>query len=419
MSEDPKPAHIDEVARGIRDEGWKCGPYGGPVEATRGTQNPQRMRELCQGAPPSYTRRPYPCPKPVGELALHLPPDLPGLRVRQRLVIEQARLEVTCSWPNGVRVDLECFVPPSPNVLVVRWKIDNWNATTVMGRKPPVWFSLYRWADPTIQQFAARFFADCRHGAFQGACVAQATPLPPPLVQQDGDLRFVEQRFPADPTFPDGLAKLCFGANPPEFGFGRPYQPQPATYDPAPWPAIGDGAFRWYFGQYPWMAMGRLRAGAFVAERDLPVFCSLVERWRRPNGLVWGMSVAEYGRAGAWTESLGVTAPLQEMMLQSWDGALRVFPAWPKGLDASFDNFRAEGAFLVSAAWSQGRVTRLQVLSERGVPCAIYAPWPEGITVQQATGQAVEVSTDPHGRMAFPTNAGEKYSLQPPAAPRG
>lgn len=73
----------------------------------------------------------------------------------------------------------------------------------------------------------------------------------------------------------------------------------------------------------------------------------------------------------------------------------------------------------MSAAWSQGKVTRLQVLSERGGPCTLYAPWPEGITVQQATGQAVEVSTDPYGRMAFPTIAGEKYSLQPTASSRG
>ena len=42
------------------------------------------------------------------------------------------------------------------------------------------------------------------------------------------------------------------------------------------------------------------------------------------------------------------------MMLQSWDGALRIFPAWPRAVDARFENFRAEGAFLVSAAWSQG-----------------------------------------------------------------
>ena len=59
-SDDPKSAHIDEVACGIRDEGWKCPPYGGPVEATRGTKNPARMKEICQSVPPSYLSRPYP-----------------------------------------------------------------------------------------------------------------------------------------------------------------------------------------------------------------------------------------------------------------------------------------------------------------------------------------------------------------------
>ena len=42
------------------------------------------------------------------------------------------------------------------------------------------------------------------------------------------------------------------------------------------------------------------------------------------------MAVADYGRAGEMGEILGIVAPLQEMMLQSWDGALRIFPAWPK-----------------------------------------------------------------------------------------
>ena len=38
LTDDPRPAHIDEVARGIRDEGWKCGPYGG-----------HRLNELAEG----------------------------------------------------------------------------------------------------------------------------------------------------------------------------------------------------------------------------------------------------------------------------------------------------------------------------------------------------------------------------------
>ncbi len=747
LSDDPKPAHIDEIARGIRDEGWKCGPYGGPVEATRGTKDPKRMHEICQGAPPSYTKRPYPCPKPVGELALHLPADLPGMKIRQRLSIEEATLQVTCSWPSGVKIEIQSFIPPSPNVLVLRWKTENWNPRTQMGQKPPVWFSLYRWADPTIQSFAARFFAQCRHGAFYDCTSPKIAPLAPPTTKQDGGSWLVEQTFPPDLLFtggfryamapvapgagiepvnmaavgearlhilpqlqaasgclavavasssdgggpleeirrvrarlsdrpeaaidqwasenrasaadfwsrsrvriqdpllenlwyetlharrcayrrgkvppglflpstvqdyshwhgdyhtnynfqepfwgdytanqlelgdsyfdgvkfmlpigrkiaqeyyncrgvffqlsmypmqpaddplgiapmgrmaymtgwtmnqywwrylytldrewlrstgypvirdcalfytdflkkgPDGLyhifpsnqgedgfsgnpkdytdrsqimvhmryclraaiqasevlgadaemraawrdrlehaagddgrpplvltglEKHCYEINPPEFSMGRPPRPQPATHDGKPWPPVGDGAYVWYFGQYPWATLGRLRNGDFIVDRDLPAFRDIVRQWRRPNGVLWGMSVANYGRAGAWTESLGVIAPLQEMMLQSWDGALRVFPAWPKGVDARFENLRAEGAFLVSAAWSQGRLASLEVFSEKGAACRVYAPWPGGLKVTDQNGQAVAVTADAFGRPEFATQAGRRYSI--------
>ncbi len=118
------------------------------------------------------------------------------------------------------------------------------------------------------------------------------------------------------------------------------------------------------------------------------------------------MSVADYGRAGAWTESLGVIAPLQEMMLQSWDGALRVFPAWPKDLDASFENFRAEGAMLVTAAWTQGRVTRLEIQSEKGAPCSLYSPWSGAFEVSDEKGEKVALSADAYGRPTFATKPG-------------
>ena len=748
-SDDPKPPHIREIAHGIEVEGWKCGPYGGPVEATRGTKNPKRMKELCVGSPPSYRSRPYPCPKPVGELAMHLPPDLMGMRIRQRLVIEEATLHVTCSWPSGVEVEVECFIPPSPNALVVHWTVKNWGPATRTGNKPPVWFSLYRWADPTVQEFAARFFASCRHGTFRTMSSPKATPLPAPTVRADRGVHFVEQTFHPEPTFPDGfcclmapfapgtamasadtgasgearlhllpqadaaegwlavavatssdegghiaglrrtraqlgakpvptmqqwttdtreaakafwaksavriadplleslwyetlharrcttrrgktppglflpstvqdyshwhgdyhtnynyqepfwgdytanhldvgdayfagvdfmlpigrklardyygcrgvfiqltqypiaaqddplgavpmgrmaymtgwianqywwrylytmdtdwlrsagypvirdcalfytdflkkgddglyhafpsnqgedgfsgdpkqytdrtqvmrharyclraailasealgtdaelraqwrdrldhcagdngrppvklegLAGHCYAANPPEFGTGRPPRPQPAEPKGKPWPAPTTASSTWYFGQYPWMMMQRLRGSHFIAERDLPVFRKLVERWRHPNGLIWGMAVANYGRSGAWTESLGVLAPLQEMMLQSWDGALRIFPAWPRGLDARFESFRAEGAFLVSAAWSKGQVTELKVLSEKGQPCRLYVPWAAGMKVTDDAGRPIEVGADPYGRASFATRPGATYVLAP------
>jgi hypothetical protein len=157
--------------------------------------------------------------------------------------------------------------------------------------------------------------------------------------------------------------------------------------------------------------MASLRDGSFVAERDLPVFRRKIEAWRRPNGLIWGMAVANYGRSGAWTESLGVCAPLQEMMLQSWDGALRVFPAWPKGLAARFDGFRAEGAFRVSASWADGQVKSLTVWSEKGAPCKIYPPCQKGIRVADSSGNEIPVAHDGYGRAEFATTPGCEYRL--------
>jgi hypothetical protein len=38
------------------------------------------------------------------------------------------------------------------------------------------------------------------------------------------------------------------------------------------------------------------------------------------------------------------------MLCSSYDGVLRLFAVWPQDEDASFENLRAKGGFLVSAA---------------------------------------------------------------------
>ncbi len=208
-----------------------------------------------------------------------------------------------------------------------------------------------------------------------------------------------------------GAEKLCYEANPPEFGVGRPYRPQPTTYPATPWSSPGDGAYTWYFGQASWSALQRLRGGEWVAARDLPAFRGLIQRWRHPNGLIWGMAIGNYGHAGAWSESLGVIAPLQETLIRSWDGVVRVFPAWPANVEASFDNLRAEGAFLVSAAWSAGRVTALRIVSERGITCRLGQPWPEEVRVRDAQGQAVACRREADV-VVFDTRPGGQYSVE-------
>jgi hypothetical protein len=750
-SDDPRPPHISEIAHGIRDEGWQCPPYGDrkPV-ALRGTKDAKRMEELCSGTPPSYVKRPFPCPKPVGELSLQLPLDLPDLTVTCELTIEEGLLRITARSALGFDLRLTCLVHPDTNALALRWTLAGWDDAERIGQRPPLRFSLYRWRDPDMQAFGQRFLSEFQHGAFSGFDLAKVHPLPPPTVRDFGGQRLIEQSFPADPTFPDGFrchmaplidhgavtvddvsalgearltiqpeearaagalviavststhdagpeaawpalrtaaaaalgdglagwvrdavaaaqhfwarsavhladpllenlwyetyharrcttragkpppglflpstvrdfshwhgdwhtnynlqqpfwgdytanqlevgdayfdamgylaqmgriiaqryygtrgvfiqlsgypvtatddmlgavpmgrmaymtgwamtlywqrylctldtewlrrtgypmmrdcalfytdfmakgddglyhlfpsnvgedgftgnpkdytdrgqvmhfaryclraglaaaetlgvdadlraawrdrldhcagddgrppvhltgpAQLFADANPPEFGDGRPYHPAHRGDPSQPWPGAGNWTDLWYAGQYPLITMPALRGGDFDAERGYTGLRRIIQRWRHPNGLVWAMSAANYGHAGAWTETLGICAPLQEMMLQSFGGVLRLFPYWPKSVDAEFTTFRAEGAFLVSARWSDGAIKEVEILSERGSDCRLYSPWPGGVKVETAEGQPVAVAAPVDGIHRFTTQAGERYRLAAP-----
>ena len=736
LSDDPKPAHVDEIARGIRDEGWVSNPYDGAgTKALHGTKNPQRMHELCQGVPPSYNRRPYPCPKPVGELATSFHPSLTGVRFTQRLAIEEATLHIAYEWAAGTRLNFTAFVHPHHNCFVLHLMTEKWAAL-----EPLVAFQLYRWSDPlpSIPLPAAYNHSD------------KTTPLAPPRTRQEQGEWVIEQAFPADPTFPQGFRYLlaplhadrvepldatpsrhaCLQVAPSRMGadvfvlvgvttssdpggperalqllhekigkvgapfikcwedenraaaqefwsrssvktadplwenlwyetlhirrcayradtvppglflpstvndyshwhgdyhtnynFQQPFwgdyaanhldvgdayfdamkyfiyigrkiardyygargafiqltgYPILAADDPlgcvpmgrmaymtgwalnqywwrylytldlnwlraTGYPAIREGAlfytdflkkwddglyhafpsnqgedgfngetsaytdrpqvirharyllraavracealgtdddlrkiwkdilthlapesgtsvilsaeertrneinapefmnwdgsprvwsdvqhdpqspipvlermngeWEWYCGKLPLLWMNALRQHVFVVERDLPHVRKLVERNRQPNGILRAMAADRYGHAGGWTEALGIIAPLQEMMLQSWDGAIRVFPVWPKELDASFKTLRAEGAFLVSAAWTNGEVSAVEILSERGARCRLRDPWPGKTRIVDRSGKEVSLACEKEGIIGFPTQVGESYQL--------
>jgi hypothetical protein len=70
--------------------------------------------------------------------------------------------------------------------------------------------------------------------------------------------------------------------------------------------------------------------------------------------------------------SLVAATALQDMLLQSWGGRLRIFPALPaEWKDAVFHNFRAEGAFLVSALRQNGKTRWVRIKSLAGEPCVV------------------------------------------------
>jgi alpha-L-fucosidase 2 len=70
-----------------------------------------------------------------------------------------------------------------------------------------------------------------------------------------------------------------------------------------------------------------------------------------------------------------VPSTVTEMMLQSFQGTLRVFANWPSDTDAKFGNLRAYGAFLVSSAVESNVVRYVRIVSENGGPFTLWNPW--------------------------------------------
>jgi len=67
--------------------------------------------------------------------------------------------------------------------------------------------------------------------------------------------------------------------------------------------------------------------------------------------------------------SCGVVEGINNMLLQSWNGIIRLFPAVPSHWrDISFSNMLTEGAFEVSASMQNGQVTQVTV---KGIPGSI------------------------------------------------
>lgn len=66
---------------------------------------------------------------------------------------------------------------------------------------------------------------------------------------------------------------------------------------------------------------------------------------------------------------------VNEMLMQSHEEIIRVFPSWPKGQDAGFVNLRAYGGFLVSSRKEKEQVRYVEIISEKGKELTFLNPW--------------------------------------------
>jgi len=158
---------------------------------------------------------------------------------------------------------------------------------------------------------------------------------------------------------------------------------------------------------------------------DLEWFKREVRYAQMPNGIVQDR-VRQIGgryrdttdfdfmmRMGVWTENLALPAVLNECLLQSYAGVIRLFPNTQNLGPARFRDLRAQGALLVSASWDGRQVGGVSILSEKGALCRMVNPWP-GCAVRvtrERDGATLKIKREGE-RIEFETRSGERYQVQ-------
>jgi hypothetical protein len=121
-------------------------------------------------------------------------------------------------------------------------------------------------------------------------------------------------------------------------------------------------------------------------------------------------------RMGIWIENFSLPGVINECLLQSYTGTIRLFPNTSNLGRARFRDLRAAGAFLVSATWDGKQASRVSVLSERGATLRLLNPWGKAAArvVRAKGGQVVEVRKEGDVLVAK-TAPGERYHIEPQA----
>ena len=145
----------------------------------------------------------------------------------------------------------------------------------------------------------------------------------------------------------------------------------------------------WWTGYtYAWLA--NLKARVFDGDEALRNLHIFIKAFCGPNSfhlngdqLKAGFSQFTY-RPFTLEGNFACAAAIQEMLLQSHTGVIKVFPAMPtKWQDASYCNLRAMGAFLVTASYEKGKVSSITIESEKGGVMKLLNPFLGKITEKQ------------------------------------
>ena len=143
--------------------------------------------------------------------------------------------------------------------------------------------------------------------------------------------------------------------------------------------------------------------GGYPAQSLLDWFKILLTKKMRRNFTV--------PTGGHGTESIANIEYINAAMLQSQEGFLRLFAGWPEPA-AKFKRLRAQGAFLVSSELVDGKVSYVEIHSEKGLPCSFLNPWPGySIVIEDGYKKQLEFSAQ-SGKINFLTKPGGTYYIR-------
>jgi hypothetical protein len=118
-----------------------------------------------------------------------------------------------------------------------------------------------------------------------------------------------------------------------------------------------------------------------------------------------------FAEGGGLETCSGIPGMINEMMLQSHGGVIRIFPVFPDNQTASFYRLRTFGAFLFSGSIHNGTVGCLIIESGKGRECRLQNPWPALPVALYRDGKKSEILK---GReLAFSTRPAESIGLVP------
>jgi hypothetical protein len=156
----------------------------------------------------------------------------------------------------------------------------------------------------------------------------------------------------------------------------------------------------WCGYSYSWL--GNLAARAMDGEKAAEALRTFAECFCLPNSFHANGDQTKSGRSKftyrpfTLEGNSAFAAGIQEMLLQSHAGVVRVFPAVPAAWkDVSFDSLRTYGAFLVSAKKKAGNVTEVRVRSEKGGRFRLENPFPDGAFRASGPGAPAGLAAGP------------------------